>query len=98
VGFWLWFRDDPRDNPRVNAAELDLIGNAAQSATGHANVPWGKLLRSRTVWMLWLQYFALSYPWYFYITWLPTYLQSPTGRGLSAEEAAQYASDLCSAE
>ena len=33
-----------------------------------------KLLRSRSVWLLWVQYFALSYPWYFYITWLPTFL------------------------
>jgi MFS family permease len=35
----------------------------------------GKLLRSRTIWLLWLQYFSLSYPWYFFITWLPTFLR-----------------------
>ncbi len=91
AGFWFWFRDNPRDNPKVNEAELSLIGTGAENASGHANVPWGKLIRSRTVWLLWLQYFALSYPWYFYITWLPTYLQSPTGRGLTPEESAQYA-------
>ena len=28
-----------------------------------------KLVRSRTIWLLWAQYFCLSYPWYFYITW-----------------------------
>ena len=35
--------------------------------------------------MLWLQYFCMAYPWYFYITWLPKYLQDgaarPGGRG-----------------
>ena len=31
--------------------------------------------RSRQVWLLCVQYFCLSYGWYFYITWLPTYLQ-----------------------
>ena len=31
--------------------------------------------RSRSIWLLWAQYFCLSYPWYFYITWLPTFLK-----------------------
>lgn len=34
-----------------------------------------KLVRSRTVWLLWAQYFFITYPWYFYITWLPTFLR-----------------------
>jgi cyanate permease len=29
--------------------------------------------------MLWWQYFALSWGWYFYITWLPTYLREARG-------------------
>ena len=38
-------------------------------------MPWGKLIASRTVWALWGQYFFMSYSWYFYITWFPTYLK-----------------------
>jgi len=49
-------------------------------------VPWDKLLRSRTVWLLWLQYFCFSYGWYFYITWLPTYLKE--ARHLELEKSA----------
>ncbi len=76
VFFYLWFRDNPRDHPRVNAAELALIqGGRRTDLVGHGNVPWMKFLSSRTVWMLWLQYFCMAYPWYFYITWLPKYLQ-----------------------
>jgi ACS family glucarate transporter-like MFS transporter len=71
--FSRWFRDRPQDHPSVNAAELELLKHAETS--GHADVPWGKLVRSRSVLLLWLQYFCLSFPWYFYITWLPTYLQ-----------------------
>ena len=73
--FFRWFRDDPRQHPAVNAAELKIIGNAAENAGSHGQVPWGKLVRSQTVWMLWLQYFCMSYSWYFYITWMPTYLK-----------------------
>jgi MFS transporter, ACS family, glucarate transporter len=75
VFFYAWYRDDPRDHKSVNAAELALLEGNAELASGHGNVPWGKLVRSRTIWLLWAQYFCLSYPWYFYITWLPTFLK-----------------------
>ncbi|HZU26519.1 MAG TPA: MFS transporter [Bryobacteraceae bacterium] len=75
VFFMAWFRDDPHTHPGVNAAEAAIIGEAGRNASGHGNVPWGRLLASRSVWLLWAQYFCLSFPWYFYITWLPDYLQ-----------------------
>jgi nitrate/nitrite transporter NarK len=71
--FVRWFRDDPRQHPSVNAAEAALLPEG-RTVTGLANVPWSKLLRSPSVWMLCGQYFACSYAWYFYITWFPTYL------------------------
>ena len=74
VAFYLWFRDHPKDHPAVNAAELAHIGDHSH-ATGSHTVPWGKLVGSRTVWLLWAQYFCMSYAWYFYITWMPTYLK-----------------------
>ncbi len=78
--FYRWFRDHPKDHPSVSAAELAVIGETEQS--GDHSMPWGKLLASRTVWMLWAQYFFMSYAWYFYITWFPTYLKEQfTGMG-----------------
>ncbi len=77
--FYAWFRDDPREHPALNSAELALLHECQHNVRGHANVPWSKLLRSRTVWLLWLQYFCFSYGWYFYITWLPTYLHEARG-------------------
>jgi len=73
VLFYLWFRDHPKDHPAVNAAELAYIGESAY--VGDHSFPWSKLFASRTVWMLWAQYFFMSYAWYFYITWFPTYLK-----------------------
>lgn len=75
VVFYRWYRNDPLENPNLNQAERDLLKGSAKLATGHGNVPWSKFLRSRQVWMLCWQYFSLSYGWYFYITWLPTYLR-----------------------
>ncbi|MCU0917984.1 MAG: MFS transporter [Planctomycetes bacterium] len=79
VIFCLWFRDRPRDHPGVNAAELELLKENERNIVGHAKVPWGKLVTSPTVWMLWGQYFCISYGWYFYVTWLPTYLKDARG-------------------
>jgi MFS family permease len=89
VFFFRWFRDNPRDHKSVNAGELALLAGAEKMAAGHGDVPWGKLVTSRSVWLLWAQYFLISYPWYFYITWLPTYLQEY--RKLTPGESAKLA-------
>jgi len=89
IFFYRWYRDNPRDHKSVNEAEIALLEGAEKMASGHGDVPWGKLVTSLTVWMLWSQYFCISYPWYFYITWLPTYLQEY--RHLSPEIAARLA-------
>ncbi len=44
------------------------------------------LLLTPEVMVLCLQYFCLSFIWYFYITWLPTYLRE--ARGQTAGHAA----------
>lgn len=75
IVFYAWYRDNPRDKKSMNAAELRLLRGAEELASGHGDMPWGKLARSRQVWLLCAQYFCLSYGWYFYITWLPTYLK-----------------------
>jgi MFS transporter, ACS family, glucarate transporter len=49
-------------------------------------VPVRLFLGSKQVWLLCLQYFCLSYGWYFYITWLPTYLRE--GRHLDIGKSA----------
>src|SRR4051812_18830543 len=75
VFFARWFKDRPKDHPGVNAAELEVIGDTSKNISAHGKVPWGAFLRSPTVWLLWLQYFCMSYSWYFFITWMPTYLK-----------------------
>jgi MFS family permease len=86
VVFYLWYRDDPLQNPSLNRAERELLRDSAKLAGRHGDVPWRKFLASRQVWMLCWQYFCLSYGWYFYVTWLPTYLRE--GRHLEITQMA----------
>jgi MFS family permease len=84
--FYWWFRDHPRDHKAVNAAELELMPEAPAKAASRPSVPWLKIARSRTMWLLNVQYFCFGYGWYFYITWLPTYVKE--ARGLDLHRSA----------
>jgi len=80
--FYRWFRDNPHDHPSVNDAEKAMLTGVENLASRHAKVPWAVFFRSRSAWLLWLQYACLSYAWYFYITWFPTYLDNTQGARL----------------
>lgn len=82
--FYWWFRDNPRDHPSVNAAELELLKENEQNVAGHGNVPWRAMVTRPSMWLLWAQYFCLSYGWYFYVTWLPTYLRDERGMDIKS--------------
>jgi MFS transporter, ACS family, glucarate transporter len=82
--FFFWFRDDPAEHPRTNAAELQLIETqrALPLQNERAGASWLKILLTPQVALLALQYFCFSFVWYFYITWLPTYLREARGQSV----------------
>lgn len=82
-----WFRNQPDEMRQVNPAECKLIhaGRATRSLSAHANVPWGTMFRSRSVWALCLMYGTLGYSGNFFLTLLPDYLR--TYRGFSPDTA-----------
>jgi sugar phosphate permease len=84
IGWWRWFRDDPADHPGVNAAELRAITAGRGEVPHFEEVPWGLVARNRTVVALCVMYGAGIYGWYFYLTWLPTYLLRARGFDLTA--------------
>src|SRR5215469_10442061 len=89
VVFLAWFRDDPAKHGAVNAAERKLLEASRVLMRHGAERSWVSLLLTRQVAALGLQYFCFSYVWYFYITWLPTYLHE--GRGQSPQRTAALA-------
>lgn len=80
VAWYAWFRDDPHSHPAVNGEELAIIG--CDPSTPHPPVPWGRLIRSGNLWLICLMYFSVIYGCYFYLTWLPEYLQTVRGFSL----------------
>src|SRR4051794_16038134 len=84
IAFYTWFRNNPLDNPKLNDAEREIVREASANSGSHGDVPWAKFLGSQQVWMICLQYFCLSYGWYFYVTWLPTYFKEAHGLNLQS--------------
>src|ERR1700742_3210557 len=90
VAFFLpWFRNDPAQHKGVNAAELALLESGRELVLHERGIPWYRLLLQKDIFFLGLQYFGFSYTWYFYVTWLPTWLHNT--HGLSMTEVGLYA-------
>ena len=76
--FYWWFRDLPSQHPSVNALELAIIPSEEEKRK-HLAPDWVAYVTSPSLWMLCVQWFCHFYGFYFYITWLPTYLQEARG-------------------
>lgn len=85
--YW-WFRDEPRDHASVSAAERDYIESTRGMPPAHEG-SWADVFRTRSLIPLCLQYVANTYGFYFFITWLPTYLTK--ARGMEKTELAIFA-------
>jgi MFS family permease len=80
AAFWPWFRNRPEEMPGVNAAERDLIlAGRPAVRVAHGAVPWGAMLRSRSVWALCLMYGCGGFAANFYVTLLPSFLEKQRG-------------------
>jgi len=79
AGWYVWFRDEPRDHPSVGAEECDQIEATRGLPAGKAQGSWMAVFKTPTVAPLCVQAFANSYGFYFFITWLPTYLGQAHG-------------------
>jgi len=77
--WWWWFRDDPRDHPGVSREELAIMLRGGAEERPHERIEWRLLASSRSLAVLCVMYFCAIYGWYFYLTWLPTYLLRARG-------------------
>ena len=87
--WWVWFRDTPREKRGVPKEEIELVADSAPRR--HEPVAWGELLRDANFRRLLLMYHTYCWGAYFFLSWLPTYLQ--VGRGLT-EDQMRIASSL----
>lgn len=96
--FYQRFRDQPKDDAAVNAAELELIGSTASTngddeteqlvANKERTSQWAEFLaivRSPVIWWLCGQQICRASGYMFFASWFPTFLQET--RGVSVAES-----------
>ena len=85
VAWYLWYRDEPREHLAVSQSEREQIESTRGSLPEHGG-NWGDVLQTKSLLPLCMQYFANTYGFYFFITWLPAYLVK--ARGMAKTELA----------
>jgi ACS family hexuronate transporter-like MFS transporter len=78
--FWLLLYRKPEEHPRVTAAELDYIRSDRQEPV--AKMKWLSLLPYRQTWALLVGKFLIDPIWWFYVFWVPDFLQRQHGIAL----------------
>ncbi len=82
-----WFRgvrDDPREHPRIGAAERALLEPLHADSGGKTPVPWRRLLREPAVWALVFNHFVSNWAFYVLLSWLPSYFRHVQGVSIAS--------------
>jgi ACS family glucarate transporter-like MFS transporter len=75
-----WFRDDPKDNPRVTPAELaEIEADRGQEFVASTRASFSQIFTSLNMALAMFQYFAHNVTFFICYTWLLPYLESQWG-------------------
>lgn len=79
---WLLIYHRPERRPSVSAAELAYIQSDAAEST--AKIPWSRLLQYKETWAFMAAKFFTDPIWWFFLYWLPKFLNARYGLTLTA--------------
>jgi ACS family hexuronate transporter-like MFS transporter len=78
--FWQWGFDTPEQSKRVGAAELAYIKADQPPGQERLRIHWTALLRYGQIWPFLLGKLLTDPVWWFYLFWLPSYLERERGQ------------------
>lgn len=92
IGWFYYFRDNPKDHPKMTDAELETLPPYENEQTKGKKVivPWKKLTKR----ILPITFIDFCYGWtlWVYLTWLPSFLY--TAYGLNIEKSAIFSAGI----
>lgn len=80
--FWLIIYRKPEEHPRLSKSELDYI--QSDPAEPSVRIPWARLLPHRQTWAFAAGKFLTDPIWWFFLFWLPKFLNETYGLNLSS--------------
>jgi len=72
---WVWFRNFPSEMRNISKSELILIENNRRFKYQQHRLPWTSLFKNPTIWTLSAMFFCSQCINYFFLAWMPVYLQ-----------------------
>jgi len=81
LAFWLLVYRKPGEHSRVSKAELEYISSGVTEPTG--KISWARLFPLRQTWAFVAGKFLTDPVWWFYLFWVPGFLQSKHGLALT---------------
>jgi MFS transporter, ACS family, glucarate transporter len=73
---WRWFRNHPGEMKGISVEERELIEKNRNYQKHERAFDWKTVLKNPMLWILFLSYFCVQWANYFFVAWMPTYLQS----------------------
>lgn len=83
---YVWFKDFPSQMRNISVQEKDYIEANCRHRTGHQLVTLKTIFKNRTVWLVMCMYFCLQWSNYFFVAWMPVYLQE--GRHFTEQQSS----------
>lgn len=80
----LWFRNNPSEMNGITDEEKKFIESNRRFTKHKQHFPWKIALKSRSLRALAVTFFCSQWGWYFFIAWMPVYLQE--GRHFSEND------------
>ena len=83
---FFWFRNFPSEMRNISAKERQQIEAGCRHTSGQHLIPFRAIFKNRTLWALMCMYFCFQWANYFFVAWMPVYLQE--GRHFSEAQTS----------
>ena len=88
-----WYRDEPGEMKGISIHEIQFIEkNRRYIRNNRDSFSWGRAFKNRTIRVMVLSFFCSQWALYFYVAWMPVYLQQ--GRHFSEHSMKMITSSL----
>ncbi|MBN2356882.1 MFS transporter [candidate division KSB1 bacterium] len=82
LGLWVWFYEIPEKHKKISRRELAYIQSDPVEVVSD-KIPWFRLLKYRKTWSFVFGKFLTDPVWWFYLFWLPKFLNERYGLDLA---------------
>lgn len=77
--FWLYFYEVPEKHKKVSKKEIEYINSDQEEVIKSEKIPWTKIVAHKEAWAFIIGKFLTDPIWWFYLYWLPKFLNKNYG-------------------